>query len=65
MNNLRAGFWQLGMDEAVKRIESFKVRPVLRMRLGLNTLSDEYYNFACKIIDTQIKLLNMKGTEKP
>lgn len=52
-----------GIDEAVKRIESFKNKMVLQMRLKINPISDEYYQFVCKLVDAEIKLLNMKPSE--
>lgn len=52
--------WRHGIDEAIKRIESFKSRVVLGMRLK-TVISDEQYEFTCKLVDAQLKLLNGKG----
>lgn len=51
---------QDGIDEAIVRIESFTNKAVLQMRLD-RVISREYYDFTCKLIEAQIKLLMMKG----
>lgn len=55
---------QNSIDEAIERIESFKHKSVLQMRLG-ETVSDAQYEFTCKLIDAQIKPLNAKASHAP
>ncbi len=51
---------QEGIDEAAKRIESFKNRTVLQMRLGGIQILDEQYELICKLVDAELKLVFMK-----
>lgn len=47
---------QEGLEEAIKRVESFKAKPVLQMRIK-QQISDQQFMLVCDVIDAAIRLL--------